>query len=73
MIKNSVAVVKTSIRPVLSDPVSFEDAVSVKLDALNFLDDDYYQFKNDLYLTYGGESFCYYPYYNYKNMTHPSY
>lgn len=44
-----------------------------RLKELYYLDDPEYLRQKGLFLTYGGRSFCYYPYYNFKNITHSSY
>lgn len=49
------------------------DAVSRRLKELYYLDDPAYTRQKEMFLTYGGRSFCYYPYYNHKNIVHSSY
>jgi len=49
------------------------DAVSRRLKELYYLDDPAYTRQKEMFLTYGGRSFCYYPYYNHKNVVHSSY
>jgi len=51
----------------------FTSCVKASLDRLNFFDHDIYRKYKDMFLTYGGRDFCYDPYYNMKNVTHPSY
>lgn len=43
------------------------------IDGLNFFNNDQYNEDKKIYLTYGGQEFAYYPYYNLKNKTHSSY
>lgn len=51
----------------------FRSCVMDAISRLNFFDHDIYKKYKDMFLTYGGRSFCYDPYYNMKNITHPSY
>lgn len=71
--KTSLGVIVASLTDYLPTDTEFDLAVNMRLVDLNFLNDDYYKFNRDIMLTYGGQSFAYYPYYNYKNTTHPSY
>lgn len=48
-------------------------AVRMKLKDLYYLDDPAYARQKEMFLTYGGRPFCYYPYYNLKNLVHSSY
>ena len=57
----------------IDDVVNFDVCVKQKLSELNFFDHKIYKSWVDLFLTYGGRSFCYDPYYNMRNVTHPSY
>ena len=61
------------ISPYQNSLYKLPDAVSKKLKELYYLDDPSYLRQKELFLTYGGRSFCYYPYYNLKNTVHPSY
>lgn len=49
------------------------DAVNRRLRELYYLEDPSYLRQKEMFLTYGGRSFCYYPYYNIKNVVHSSY
>ena len=51
----------------------FSDVVDKQLSTLNFFEHDLYKKYNQMFLTYGGRDFCYDPYYNINNQTHPSY
>ena len=57
----------------LSTTIKFNIALSAAIDRLNFFEHDIYQSWHNVFLTYGGQDFCYDPYYNIKNMAHPSY
>ena len=49
------------------------DAVNKRLRELYYFDEPSYIRQKEMFLTYGGRSFCYYPYYNFKNVVHSSY
>ena len=49
------------------------DAVNKRLRELYYFDEPSYIRQKEMFLTYGGRSFCYYPYYNLKNVVHSSY
>ena len=49
------------------------DAVNRRLRELYYFDDPSYIRQKEIFLTYGGRHFCYYPYYNLKNVIHSSY
>lgn len=51
----------------------FKSCVKDAISRLNFFDHDIYRKYKDMFLTYGGRRFCYDPYYNMKNVAHPSY
>lgn len=53
--------------------INFDTCVKSKIAELNFFDHDIYKNWVDVFLTYGGQPFCYDPYYNMRNVTHPSY
>jgi hypothetical protein len=57
----------------MSTTKEFRSCVIDAISRLNFFDHDIYKKYKDMFLTYGGRSFCYDPYYNMKNVTHPSY
>lgn len=57
----------------LGDNINFDTCVKSKIAELNFFDHDIYKSWVDVFLTYGGQPFCYDPYYNMRNVTHPSY
>jgi len=49
------------------------DAVSKRLSELYYFDEPSYVRQKEMFLAYGGRNFCYYPYYNLKNLVHSSY
>ena len=49
------------------------DAVNRRLQELYYFDEPSYLRQKEMFLTYGGRSFCYYPYCNIKNVVHSSY
>ena len=51
----------------------FFKVVDEKLHFLDVFSDKQYLEREKLFLTYSGRDFCYYPYFNYQNVTHPSY
>lgn len=55
------------------DGITLPESVDAKLSSLNFFQHPIYNKYRKLMLTYGGREFCYDPYYNIKNQTHPSY
>ena len=65
--------ISTEISADLDSIDGLEAAVSSKLGELNFFDHDNYNKYKQLFLTYGGQDFCYDQYYNIKNVVHPSY
>lgn len=66
-------VIMAEISADLDSTKQFTSCVKSSLDRLNFFDHDIYKNYKDMFLTYGGRDFCYDPYYNVKNVTHPSY
>lgn len=73
IINGYVDVISGEISSSLDSIDSFRDVVDEKLSVLNFFEHDTYKKYHQMFLTYGGRDFCYDPYYNIKNQTHPSY
>ena len=57
----------------LSADISFDDAIRQHLSSLDYKQYPEYRLAEGIYLTYSGNTFSYYPYYNMKNTSHPSY
>lgn len=68
-----MAIISSEISAYLGRTMKFDTAVMTRLRELNFFNKSQYREKENMFLTYGGLSTCYYPYYNTKNVTHPSY
>lgn len=51
----------------------FEDTVQDRIDELNYFEYSQYDQDYRMFLTLAGKDICYYPYYNFKNIIHPSY
>ncbi len=68
-----VSTISSEISASLGADDELSAAVSEQLVKLNFFENDLYKSYNQLFLSYGGREFCYDPYYNIKNQTHPSY
>ena len=66
-------ILKNSVSSSLDLSVNFEDAVQDKIDSLNYFAFDAYNANYEIFKTYSGIPDAYTPYYNYKNVTHPSY
>ena len=66
-------ILKNSVSVSLDLSVNFEDAVQEKIDSLNYFSFDDYRENYEIFKTYSGIPEAYTPYYNYKNVTHPSY
>lgn len=73
IINGYVDVISGEISSSLDSIDSFPDVVDEQLSVLNFFEHDIYKKYHQMFLTYGGRDFCYDPYYNIKNQTHPSY
>jgi len=62
-----------NIRPYEGSMYRLPAAVGKRLGELSYFDDPSYLRQKEMFLTYGGRNFCYYPYYNIKNVVHSSY
>lgn len=73
IINSYVNVISSEVSSSLDSTEPFPDVVNQQLSILNFFEHDIYKKYHQMFLTYGGRDFCYDPYYNIKNQTHPSY
>ena len=72
-IQANVDVISNEVSANLESTNGIESIVDHRLAELNFFDHYNYQQYQKLFLAYGGQNFCYDPYYNMRNTVHPSY
>lgn len=80
-VETELDTVRNSVSALRKDIVTVDDTYGRTVQSLieeriRFYDitqDEQYNDKYSMFLTYGGQEVCYYPYFNYKNITHPSY
>lgn len=72
-VNSYVDIISTEVSASLSSMDDLDQCVSARLSSLNFFEDDVYKSYQKLFMTYGGRDFCWDPYYNIKNQTHPTY
>lgn len=72
-INRHIDVISSEVSSSLSDMTYLDQCVSARLSVLNFFESGTYQDYQKLFMTYGGRDFCWDPYYNIKNQTHPTY
>lgn len=73
IVNQHLDIIKTYIGDSLQTNENFIDVIESKIDSLDIFKDEQYKEKQQIFMTYGGRDFCYYPYYNHLNITHPSY
>lgn len=68
-----IDIISSQIPTYLSTYEKFDERVEKRIQELNFLENETYLYKMELYKTYSGGTKGYDPYYNHKNIQHSSY
>lgn len=73
IIQRYADIISNEISADLDSEDGLSSVVGEYLVRLNFFEHENYQMYKEMFLTYGGQNFCYDPYYNMQNTVHPSY